>query len=199
MRKPTEQAEKLMENFVSFSIKWGTSRGYSTYGYITCSMRLTAWNGVQKKVAYCSGGGYDMKGTVLGKWMQEFFTDDIKKLSSSTGSRDTWKRDNNTFYGVNFYDRKRRKFRKNYKQGYEYWLDGGCGFSCMETILKQFGIALRYQRINANEDLYIFEYAKQEKRHYTRKAVNVDKLERDTQNELSAALGAGQQADTITA
>jgi hypothetical protein len=96
-----------------------------------------------------------MRGTVLGEWMSKFFKDDLKKLTSSTGDLDRWNH-KNTFYGLNFYDPKRRKFRKAWRPGYELWLDGACGFSCMEAILHQFGVSLKYQRINANEDLYIF-------------------------------------------
>lgn len=155
MKRPTETALKLADNFASFSVKWGVSRGYSTYGYTTCSMRLNRLNGVQIKAAYCSGGGYDMRGTVLGRWMTDFFREDLKKLCSSTGSGDRWSH-KNTFYGLNFYDPKRRKFRKTWRPGYDLWLDGGCGFSCMERILNQFGVTLQYQRINANEDLYTF-------------------------------------------
>jgi hypothetical protein len=58
------------------TIRWGTSRGRETAGYTTCSLR----NGAGKRVAACNGGGYDMKGTVVGHWIAATFADDLRKL-----------------------------------------------------------------------------------------------------------------------
>lgn len=56
-------------------IKWGTSRGQYTYGYTTCTLRC---NGT--KVSGCNGGGYDMKGTVIGNYVTWAFASDLRKI-----------------------------------------------------------------------------------------------------------------------
>lgn len=60
----------------SLTIKWGTSRGRDTYGYTTCSLR----NHRGQKIAGCNGGGYDMRGTVLGNWIAYTFPNELRAL-----------------------------------------------------------------------------------------------------------------------
>lgn len=155
MRKPTDKARELVENFHSFSLKWSTSRGRDTYGYRVCTMYLNRYEGNELKVSSCNGGGYDLAGTALGDWMQVYFQEELKKLSSDIGSNTPWNT-RGTFYGLSFYDQKRNKRRKNWRPGYLVHVDGGCGFSCMERILHALGITLTYKRLTARQDLYIF-------------------------------------------
>jgi hypothetical protein len=61
----------------SITIRWGTSRGQDTYGYTTCSLR----NQRGKRVAACNGGGYDMRGTVLGNWIARTFANELCALT----------------------------------------------------------------------------------------------------------------------
>lgn len=58
------------------SIRWGTSRGRETYGYTTCSLSVDG-----RRVAGCNGGGYDMRGTVVGLWAASAFADRLRALS----------------------------------------------------------------------------------------------------------------------
>ena len=153
--KPTAQARALLDNFSSLSIKWTTSRARETYGYTVCTLYLNRYNGNSEKTARCSGGGYDLAGTVLGSFIHRFFRDDLKKLASSNGDGDRWNH-KNTFYGLSFWDSERKKYRKHWRPGLVIFTDGGCGFSCMERILNALGVTLTYKRINAREDLYIF-------------------------------------------
>lgn len=60
----------------SLTIKWGTSRGRDTYGYTTCTLR----NKRGDKVAGCNGGGYDMRGTVIGNWVAATFPNELLAL-----------------------------------------------------------------------------------------------------------------------
>src|SRR5688572_29197131 len=60
----------------SISIKWGTSRGRDTYGYTTCVLR----NQRGEKVAGCNGGGYDMRGTVIGNWLAATFPNELRAI-----------------------------------------------------------------------------------------------------------------------
>lgn len=60
----------------TISIRWGTSRGRDTYGYTTCSLR----NSDGKRIAACNGGGYDMRGTVVGHWLAYTFRNELLAL-----------------------------------------------------------------------------------------------------------------------
>lgn len=93
-------------------VKWGVSKGRDTYGYTTCTLKH---EGI--KVGYCSGGGYDMRGTVLAQFMSREFWGSIKMLDPSL------------HYGI-------------YEKGNKKWINGSCGLSSMEHILN----ALYYER-----------------------------------------------------
>lgn len=59
-------------NLYRLSLSWSTSRGRDTYGYNIC--RLDVQQGTESPTRYrCNGGGYDMVGTVVGKWIQDNF------------------------------------------------------------------------------------------------------------------------------
>jgi hypothetical protein len=60
----------------TITIRWGTSRGQNSYGYTTCSLR----NDRGQKIAACNGGGYDLKGTVLGDWIAKTFAKELMAL-----------------------------------------------------------------------------------------------------------------------
>ena len=75
----------------NLKIRWGTSRGRDTYGYTTCSLFETQGGWANKKIASCNGGGYDMKGTVLGDWIAKRFPSRLRELKEE-------------FYGLSFHD-----------------------------------------------------------------------------------------------
>lgn len=60
----------------TISIRWGTSRGRDSCGYTTCSLR----NASGQRVAACNGGGYDMRGTVVGSWLAREFRAELLAL-----------------------------------------------------------------------------------------------------------------------
>ncbi len=104
--------------------KWTISRGRDTYGYNICSLYVDG-----KKVTSCNGGGYDMIGTCLGDWIEKEFREELKSL------------DVDKYYGLREYEGKR-------------YLDGGCGFSSMKSIIEALGYTLR--KLSAI-DMYILE------------------------------------------
>ena len=59
-------------------ISWGVSRGRETYGYNIC--RLDSRD--SGKRYRCSGGGYDMTGTVIGDWFTSEHQEELKTLVS---------------------------------------------------------------------------------------------------------------------
>tara|TARA_Y100000310_G_scaffold142771_1_gene142258 strand:+ start:70 stop:591 length:522 start_codon:yes stop_codon:yes gene_type:complete len=148
--------------------KWTTSRGRDTYGYNICSL----WVRESKEASTC-GGGYDMKGTALGYFLEERFQDRLLKLHRRAGSRysvapegspaakagKAYKRlttpnkkrpwsDHGEFYGLTAY------YRRGESKPYKMSMDGGCGFSCMVDIGRAVGLSFRYQYANTNETLY---------------------------------------------
>lgn len=62
-------------NGSSLEFKWTVSRGRDTYGYNICSLYV---NG--QRVSACNGGGYDMKGTSLGNWIERAYADRLRAL-----------------------------------------------------------------------------------------------------------------------
>ena len=143
--------EKVVGSLLEF--RWSVSRGYETYGYNICSLWVDG-----RKVASCNGGGYDMKGTSLGNWLEKSLDlfPGIVKLAAGSNHIGNKK---GTFYGLAYYDKTARKWRKHYKEGYSVVLDGGCGFSCMENILGALGLKLRFVSEKRNTSTYIIERA----------------------------------------
>jgi hypothetical protein len=69
----TENARRFVGTTIE--ITWGTSRGRDTYGYTVCSLR---YNG--RLIARCNGGGYDMRGTVIGNFVTWAFGPELRAL-----------------------------------------------------------------------------------------------------------------------
>jgi hypothetical protein len=152
--------------------KWTVSRGRDTYGYNICSLWV---NG--KKCSSCNGGGYDMKGTALGNWMQVEFKDELLRLDKE-------------YYGLSFHDPNydagkaeidgetvEQREKEGKSLGLERYqafhrasskvptekhviplLDGACGYSCMEKVLNDMGYFLRYAGETKNTTHYILEH-----------------------------------------
>lgn len=59
------------------AMSWSVSRGRDTYGYNIC--RLDDSN--TGKRYRCSGGGYDMQGTVFGQWLSDVFQSDLVAIA----------------------------------------------------------------------------------------------------------------------
>jgi hypothetical protein len=82
------------EFFVEF--KWSVSRGRLTYGYNICTAYVDG-----ERVGRSMGGGYDMEGAALDKWLEQFV------------------RPEHNFYGLNRRD-----------DG-SFYLDGACGLDTL--------------------------------------------------------------------
>lgn len=91
----------------TIEIIWGTSRGRDSYGYTTCSLRVDG-----KRRAYCNGGGYDMRGTVLGSFIASEFQEELNALKPSDMPKQShWEQkagktvdDGRYFYGLRYID-----------------------------------------------------------------------------------------------
>ena len=119
-----------MSDLLSF--KWTVSKAKNTYNYNICTLRVN-----DKKVSQCNGGGYDMNGTCLGDWMQDYFVYGLLNFKyNKDGSSE--------FYGLKLYKEKP-------------YLDGACGFGSMENVLKELGYKLKCVEYNTNLQQYILE------------------------------------------
>jgi len=59
----------------SLEFRWTVSRARDTAGYNICTLYVDG-----SRVARCNGGGYDMKGTVLGDFIAKHYADRLRSL-----------------------------------------------------------------------------------------------------------------------
>lgn len=90
--------------------KFSKSKGMYTKGWNICTLKVNL-----KKVSSCMGGGYDMKGTNLGNWIEKEFQEELKTL------------DPRKYYGM------------SYDEDGTVILNGSCGVISMELILNGLG------------------------------------------------------------
>lgn len=126
------------------SFRWSVSR---------CSLWVDGC-----KVSSCNGGGYDMKGTAAGNWIEKRLDifPGVLRLASDTNLRYKNVR-HDGFYGLCFYDKAKKTWRKHYKPGYLVKVDGRCGFRSVENILNALGLKLRFISERRNETTYTIE------------------------------------------
>lgn len=137
--------------FLSFSR--GVSRGGETYGYPI--VRIT--HSGTGKVYRSLGGGYDLHGTNLGHYIMNTVREEPQALKAlAEGVYKEIQAGEGLPYGLFLRNREElqkdgkyiaSKVRKAIQEG-AYYLDGGCGDSCMKRIAKIMGIKItdQYQR-----------------------------------------------------
>lgn len=112
------------------SLSWTTSRGQDTYGYNIC--RLDS----RTKRYKCSGGGYDMVGTVFGMWLNAEHQERLKKLFSDRPVEDCK-------YQVPGYNKIPGLYGITLSPKGEAHCDGGCGINSMISIAEAIGIEVQ--------------------------------------------------------
>lgn len=136
----------------TLSIKLTVSRGRDTYGYNLLTLTDIETG---KKYRTC-GGGYDMLGTVFGKFLQQNYLEQIKRSCVPVD------------YDTPFESRENQRRESDYgffTTGGKFWLDGTCGFSSMHDIAKKIGLNVKTtwnNRKKVNEWIFI-EAAEQPK------------------------------------
>ena len=83
----TQKAEWLNENWIQSVLTFNYSSNNSGNVVTIKNQRGLKITGIK-----ASGGGYDMKGTVFGQWMQLHFMDELERLDSKE------------FYGLTHYN-----------------------------------------------------------------------------------------------
>ena len=116
-------------------IVYTTSFARDSYGWNRCTLKV---DGVRKSA--CVGGGYDMKGTALGDWMQDEMGEDLKRVKAYNHGIDN----RQGFSGLCFcrIDAEapgRMLYATDWRDGYKVLLDGGYGFERMISILEYLG------------------------------------------------------------
>lgn len=121
-------------------LSYGTSRGRETYGYNI--VRLT--DETAGKTFKCMGGGYDMVGTVLADWATAAHQDRLMALANRAyyvypveGPIQVRSDNPDALYGMYRYEAS-----ADGVDPVRVSLDGGCGQSSIERILKAAGIKL---------------------------------------------------------
>ena len=115
--------------------KWSVSRGRDTYGYNIVSI----WENGEKVATTC-GGGYDMKGTVFGQWLQDNYQDKLMNIPKHTyplnGS------EAKGYYGLTFYDAEGALSATRKPESVGVRLNGMCGIGSMSIIAEAIGLRL---------------------------------------------------------
>ena len=142
--KANKKDYKGIEGY-SLVFTWGTSRGQDTYGYTTVSCKFN-----NEKMGYCSGGGYDMKGTVFAQFVDKMFHEELKRCSTKG------------HYGFSFYNKKTRKSQTQWSSNcYDTeFLDGGCGFNCIQKVFRdKLGYNIKFVHESSNKIIYTITLA----------------------------------------
>tara|TARA_R110001606_G_scaffold219342_1_gene367176 strand:+ start:481 stop:948 length:468 start_codon:yes stop_codon:yes gene_type:complete len=110
-----------------------------------------------EKTEFNAGGyGYDKKGTALGNLINTYFSEELKKLPSETGGKAFSKKKG--FYGLTHYNPKgksnSRRYLKRSTPNTRSYVDGGCGFNSMKSILWKIGFKLTFVKESSNELIY---------------------------------------------
>ena len=119
-----------MKNQINkLTLSWAISKGRYTYGYNIC--RLDDRN--NGKRFRCMGGGYDMIGTVFGKWLETYYQEELQAvkalahyISDENGTVSNPRTD--SLYGMRWT-----------KDG-RVTLDGACGIDSMIRIAETIGL-----------------------------------------------------------
>lgn len=121
-----------MKNSINYlSLSWSISKGRDTYGYNIC--RLDDRNNGQR--FKCSGGGYDMVGTVFGEWLATYYQDRLLTLKDRASYTRTEAGEfvpanrEDSLYGMAYLEKENR-----------ISLDGACGIECMIRIAEAIGL-----------------------------------------------------------
>ena len=153
------------------SFKWTVSRGRDTYGYNVVTLKADG-----KKVAQCNGGGYDMTGTCLGNWVANHFKDELLKFKTEfyglTFHNPNYDPGSKIIEGQTVEEREKEgksvgleRYQSFYSASSKLptklhtipMIDGACGFSSVEQILKELGYYLENVNYKNSSQEYVLK------------------------------------------
>ena len=118
-----------------------------TFKYGECRVHVRDCRNEPVPGVKCTGGGYDMTGTCLGKFIEREFGEHLLRLDASK------------YYGVSHYNTKTRRYQRKPSKHTITYIDGACGMNSMQTILKRIGFKMRYIAESKNSTTYTIEVA----------------------------------------
>jgi hypothetical protein len=132
---------KIMATLLQVS--WSVSKAHDTYGYNIARLDDTDTG----KRYRCSGGGYDMIGTVFGDWLQDRYQDrlitiadraDAEYILNADGSYGAREKNDSrdSLYGMT-------AVRTHKMTSTKVHLDGGCGIESMRRIAEAVGLEVK--------------------------------------------------------
>lgn len=123
-----------MKNKINkLSLSWGVSKGRDSFGYPIC--RLDDRNNGRR--FRTNGGGYDMIGTVFGKWLEANYQKELLNIQGNAFMIWSAKfglienKGDNRFYGMTHDQIQNRVY-----------LDGACGMESMIQIAEAIGLEI---------------------------------------------------------
>lgn len=161
-----------MQNKYLLHFKWTVSKARDSYGYNICTLYVN-----DNKVSRCNGGGYDMKGTCLGDFIAKEFEKELYEtveepfygLSFHNPNYDPGKA---IIDGKTVEQREQdgdslglERYQAFYSASSKVptevhvipLIDGSCGFSSVESIVRHLGYKISYTGESKNDSHYIME------------------------------------------
>lgn len=128
------------------TLTWSTSKAADTYGYNRLTLRASGGY----RTVTC-GGGYDMKGTVVGDWLQDTYQDRLRAIASRAGV--SWSKPAGASWSkASGYVSKPHRWEGGPEDSLygmsvctddgRVTLDGGCGMRSMEEVAAAIGVHL---------------------------------------------------------
>lgn len=122
-----------MRDINKLTLSWAVSRGQDTYGYTICRLddRETG-----RRYRTC-GGGYDMVGTVLAKWLTDVHQDKLQTIKG----RSHYISDADNRFAVN--PRTDSLYGMHWGVDDSVSIDGACGVDCVLAIARAIGLDMQ--------------------------------------------------------
>lgn len=126
-----------MEKEYLLRTNWTVSKARDSYGYNICSLYDVNKGG---KVSSTCGGGYDMRGTVLGSWITREFKEELLQ----------WPKEKvEDHYGLFIREGK-------------VWCNGACGESSMLNIMNTLGYDYKTFPVKKKWDNIFYQFTKRD-------------------------------------
>ena len=128
-------------NINHLSLSWSVSRGRDTYGYNICRLDSRT----SGKRYRCSGGGYDMVGTVFGDWLASEHQERLQQWAHKQALTDC-------NYVTKGYKRIEGSHGVTIRPDGSVSLDGACGIESMIRVAEAIGLDIEreYQKKGRN-------------------------------------------------
>lgn len=130
-------------NITHLKISWGISKGRDTNGYNICRLDDSKTHKRYK----CMGGGYDMVGTVFGRWLEDVYQEDLKAIPGVRVD---------CGYAVPGYTRINGLYGLTFKPNGMAKLDGACGVTSMISKAEAIGLTVQWESNKKGQTIGFF-------------------------------------------